>query len=66
MIRATNGVTFTRKQHFNYMYEYVYYPQSTFVNDMLCQLEFVFRNNYNSNGDIRRNIIEIKYIRERR
>ena len=66
MIKTTNCVTFIRKQHFNYMYKYVYLPQATSVNDMLCPLEFVFRNNYNSNGDIRRNIIEIKYIRERR
>lgn len=66
MIRTTNHVTFARKQHFNYAYKYVYFPQATFVNDMLCSLEFVFRNNYNSNGDIRRNIIEIKYIQEKR
>ena len=66
MIKTTNCVTFTRKQHFNYMYKYVYLPQSEFVDDMLCSLEFVFRNNYNSNSDIRRNIIEVKYIREKR
>lgn len=66
MIRANDGVTFTRKQHFNYMYKYVYSPQSTFVDDMLCSLKFVFRNNYNSNSDIRRNIIEIKYMQESR
>ena len=66
MIKANDSVTFTRKQHFNYMYKYVYLPQATFVNDMLVPLEFVFRNNYNSNSDIRRNIIEIKYTREKR
>ena len=54
------------KQHVNYMYKYVYTPKAPFVDDMLCPLEFVFRNNYNSNGDISRNIIEIKYIREGR
>ena len=66
MIRANDSVTFVRKQHFNYMYKYVYLQQDIFVNNMLCSLEFVFRNNYNSNSDIRRNIIEIKYIKERR
>ena len=66
MIKANDSVTFTRKQHFNYMYQYIYLPQATFVNDMLVPLEFVFRNNYNSNSDIRRNIIEIKYTREKR
>lgn len=66
MIRANDSVTFIRKQHFNYMYKYVYLPQDIFVNNMLCSLEFVFRNNYNSNSDIRRNIIEIKYIKENR
>ena len=66
MIRANDSVTFVRKQHFNYMYKYVYLPQDIFVNNMLCSLEFVFRNNYNSNCDIRRNIIEIKYMQESR
>ena len=66
MIRDNDIVKFIRKQHFNYAYKYVYSTQATFVNDMLCSLEFVFRNNYNSNGDIRHNIIEIKYIQENR
>ena len=66
MIRANDSVTFVRKQHSNYMYEYVYIPQATFVNGMLCSLEFTFRNNYGSNSNMCRYIIEIKYMQESR
>lgn len=66
MIRANDSVTFVRKQNFNYMYEYVYIPQNIYDNDMLCPLEFTFRNNYGSNSNMCRNIIEIKYIKESR
>lgn len=66
MIRANDSVTFMRKKYFNYMYEYVYITQNMHANDMLCSLEFTFRNNYCSNSNMCRNIIEIKYIDESR
>lgn len=66
MIRANDSVTFVSKQNFNYMYEYIYIPQNIYTNNMLCWLEFAFRNNYGSNCNMYRNIIEIKYINEKR
>ena len=66
MIRANDSVTFVKKQYSNYMYEYVYIPQNIYANDMLCPLEFTFRNNYCSNSNMCRNIIEIKYMQESR
>lgn len=63
MIRANDSITFVRKQNFNYMYECIYISQNTQADNMLCPLEFAFKNNYSSNGDIRRNVIEIKYIK---
>lgn len=66
MIRANDSVTFIRKQYVNYMYEYIYIPQDIHTNTWVCPLEFAFKNNYSSNGDIRRNVIEIKYIKGKR
>lgn len=66
MIRANDSVTFIRKQYVNYMYEYIYIPQDIHTNNMVCQLEFAFKNNYASNCNMCRNIIGIKYIKEKR
>ena len=66
MIRATNGVIFTMKPHTNYMYKSVYISQAIHVSDMLVPLEYTFRSNYSSNGNMYSSIIGIKYIRERR
>ena len=66
MIRANDSITFVRKQNFNYMYECIYISQNIYTNNMVCQLEFAFKNNYASNGNMCRNIIEIKYIKEKR
>ena len=66
MIRATNGVIFTMKPHTNYMYKSVYISQAIHVSDMLVPLEYTFRSNYSSDGNMYSSIIGIKYIRERR
>ena len=66
MIRDTNGVIFTMKPHTNYMYKSVYISQAIHVSDMLVPLEYTFRSNYSSDGNMYSSIIGIKYIRERR
>ena len=66
MIRANDSVTFIMKQHINYMYKYIYIPQDIHANTFVCPLEFAFRSNYCSNGNMFRNTAEIKYIQESR
>ena len=66
MIRATNGVIFTMKPHASYMYKSAYILPAIHVSDMLVPLEYTFRSNYSSNGNMYSSIIGIKYIRERR
>lgn len=66
MIRAENSITFMMKQHVNYMYKYVYITQAIHANNWRCQLKSAFRNNYSPNVNMCRDIIEIKYIKEKR
>lgn len=66
MIRATNGVNFTMKPNNNYMYKFGCIVEVIHASDMLVPLEYTFRSNYSSNGNMYSNIIGIKYIRERR
>ena len=66
MIRAENHATSVMKQHINYMYKYLYTPQNIHADSRLCPLKFAFKNNYASNGNMYRDVIEIKYIKENR
>ena len=66
MIRTTNCVLFKMKPYTSYMYKSAYILPAIHVSDMLVPLEYTFRSNYNSNGNMYSSIIEIKYIRERR
>ena len=66
MIRANNGVNFTMKPHNNYMYKFGCIIEAIHASDMLVPLEYTFRNNYSPNVNMCRDIIEIKYIKEKR
>lgn len=66
MIKTTNCVNFTMKHHNNYMYKFGCVIEAIPPSDMLVPLEYTFRSNYSSNGNMYSNIIEIKYIREKR
>ena len=66
MIRANNGVNFIMKHHNNYMHKFGCIVEAIHPADMLVPLEYTFRSNYSSNGNMYSSIIGIKYMREGR